>query len=586
MDDITLKKVKEALDAAIKQKKTNEDIVKSIGPAIIDAIKPILKEISSNSKLPKEEVLKAISNIKVNISDIKVPKPNITIPPIVVPKPDTPIVNYTPPEIRVNVPPIDIKALAAKIEMPDEMNIKGWIGFMGYDRGLLDNPLPVQIRDSRGKPVVFGPGGIVFGGGGGGGVAHQVKINNVLSNPVPVQIVSGAGATSGVNILDSSGVGYSGSNPLPVAIIAGAGATTGVQNLNADGTYRDTFPVEGTVAVSGIGDSVAAALVDSAGEQYSGSNPLPVEVSGITGSLGATILNGDGLARDSWQVSEVLSSIGVTLLDGDGLMKETWLISDITNSVKSALIDSSGQQYSGSNPVPVAIIAGAGATTAVQLVDTAGDYRGTLPIEGMIWVSGITGSVDASLIDSGGVGYSGSNPVPIKIISGALTSTISVGPTAADAIDDGNAPVQIGGIARIANPTAVAGNDVVKATFDTIGRQLIRPVQVRGLVQTAYVTEDEIDEVTLLVGVAGEFHDLIYVMCANESTGAINLDFRQTTGGTVQLSVEVPANGTAGVALPVPIPQDHADASWTVKNSAADNSNTVYSVTALFSKEV
>lgn len=30
----------------------------------------------------------------------------------------------------------------------------------------------------------------------------------------------------------------------------------------------------------------------------------------------------------------------------------------------------------------------------------------------------------------------------------------------------------------------------------------------------------------------------------------------------------------------------HADATWTVQNSASDNSNTNYSVTALFSKEV
>jgi hypothetical protein len=73
-------------------------------------------------------------------------------------------------------------------------------------------------------------------------------------------------------------------------------------------------------------------------------------------------------------------------------------------------------------------------------------------------------------------------------------------------------------------------------------------------------------------------------MCANESTGAINLDLRQTTAGTVTMSVEVPANGTAGIAPAVPFMQAEVDSSWTIQNSASDNSNTVYSVTALFRK--
>lgn len=115
---------------------------------------------------------------------------------------------------------------------------------------------------------------------------------------------------------------------------------------------------------------------------------------------------------------------------------------------------------------------------------------------------------------------------------------------------------------------------------------LARPVNVRGSIMTAYATEDEVGEVTLLAGVAGEYHDIISVMCANESSAAINLDFRQTTGGSVTMSVEVPATGTAGISFPVPYRQAETDSTWTVQNSAADNSNTVYSVTALFSKEV
>lgn len=121
---------------------------------------------------------------------------------------------------------------------------------------------------------------------------------------------------------------------------------------------------------------------------------------------------------------------------------------------------------------------------------------------------------------------------------------------------------------------------------DKEGKPVFRPIHLRDSLQTAYVTADEVQEVELLAGSSGMYHDLIRVIAANESDAAINLDFRQTMGGTVQLSLQVPANATSGFSDIVPTPQDHADASWTVQNSASDNSNTVYSVTALFSKEI
>lgn len=647
-----LKQVKISLDQAIQQKKMFADFAKNIGPAIVDVLKPILKEIASNSKLPKDEITNAISKIKVDI-------PNINVE---VPKIDTPIVNYTPPEIKINVPPLDIRSLAAKIQIPNEMSIKGWVGFMGYDRGLLSDPLPVQIRDANGKPVIFGGGGAIIAGGGGG-IASQVKVNNPATEPVNVTIVGGANATSATNIVDSSGVAYSGSNPMPV---------------------------EGTVAVSGINDSVAATLIDSSGVGYSGSNPIPVggsvAVSGITGSIGATILNGEGLARDSWVVSQVLGSVAASLTDSSGIGYSgsnplpVAIASGAANTSASNIVDSSGVAYSGSNPIPITLavsnatttvnvrvvdssgvgydgsngmpirlasgtnaslschledssgigyngsnpmwvrVSSAGNTTGVNIHDSSGvsysgsnplpttlavsnptstvnavivdssgiGYNGSnpIPVGGTVLVSDITASVKSALIDSIGQQYSGSNPVPIKIVSGALTSTIVVGPTPSDAIDDASAPLKIGGIARTTNPDAVAGGDIVSTSYDDLGRQLTRPVQVRDLIRTAYVTENEVEEVVLLAGAGAWYHDLIYVLAANESTAAINLDIRQTKGGTVQMSLEVPANGTAGVSLPVPIPQGDLDASWTVQNSAADNSNTVYSVTALFSKEI
>lgn len=171
-------------------------------------------------------------------------------------------------------------------------------------------------------------------------------------------------------------------------------------------------------------------------------------------------------------------------------------------------------------------------------------------------------------------------------VTGTLDSAVAVGPTAADAVDDGNAPVQVGGIARQANPTAVAGNDVVKTTHDDLGRPVTRPIQVRDLIRTARAEVSNVTETTLLAESAGVLHDLIYILGANESGAAVNIDIRDVVGGNIVLTLEIPASSTAGVALPVPIPQSETGNAWTFKNSSADDSTTTVSVTALFSEEV
>lgn len=169
-------------------------------------------------------------------------------------------------------------------------------------------------------------------------------------------------------------------------------------------------------------------------------------------------------------------------------------------------------------------------------------------------------------------------------LSGSLSSSVVVGPTAVDVADGGNAPVQVGGIARTANPTAVAGGDVVKTSHDDIGRVVTRPIQVRDLISTAYVSLTTGTETTLLAGVAGSYLDLVYVMGTNNSDAAVTVDIRAVTAGNVQTSIRIPANGTAGVALPVPIPQDETGNAWTC--DLPDITGTTVTVSALFSREV
>lgn len=807
-----LQKAKEALDQAISQKKISQEILNNLTPAVIATLQPILNEIAQNTKLNKEELIQALSQIKVNVPDIPKAQVDVNIPEIIVPEPKVtvnvpeikapiippikiPEIKVPKPEITVKVPPIKIPDL----KWPEgEMDIRGWVQLQGVS---VDNPLPVQLRDAKGNPVDLSGLKTQIAGGGGGkadyftikgfgqsafaellnpdgrvkvempagssgltdielrassipveqvsGSAWSVSVNDIFrttiasnlinsddrlrvsletggsgltdaelrASSIPVaQISDGIWSTNVVSIFGSTitallngdnrlpvsvetgGSGLTdnelrassvpvaqisdanwsvavkeifgstitvllnGDNRIPVSVetggsgitdaelrassvpveqvsgsiwsvyVTGGGGATSVSILNADGTYRDTFPVEGTVAVSGVTNSVAATIIDSTGIGYSGSNPVPVAgnvaVSGVTGSIGATIL------------------------DGDGLMKATWLVSDITASVKSSLIDSGGVGYSGSNPLPTTIVTGNIASVGAYLLNGDGLFRGTIPVEGTITanlsatdnavldtidavldtinaklvtgtdigdvtinnasgasavniqdggntitvdgtvaVSGITASVATSLIDSGGVGYSGSNPVPIGgnvNVNGSLNSVLVTGVTLHDAVDIGDAPIKIGGVAVQDNPTAVAGGDIVRFTADDLGRQLVRPVQARDLIRTAYVTLTSGSafgtETTLLASGSGAYLDLIYMMGTNNSDVSVDIEFRASTGGTVCQKLTIPSGGTAGVALQVPYPAPFADHTWTI--DAPDITGTNVTISALFSKEV
>jgi hypothetical protein len=172
----------------------------------------------------------------------------------------------------------------------------------------------------------------------------------------------------------------------------------------------------------------------------------------------------------------------------------------------------------------------------------------------------------------------------VTVSSVTASTTAIIGDKRADEADGDSNPVKVGGVARTANPTAVANGDRVSATYDDVGRQVMRPVQVRDLLQTAFAAVTNGTETTLLAGTAGVFHDLVYMMGANHSDAAVQVDIRQTTGGTIQSSLEIPANSTAGLALGgATLPQDHADSTWTV--DLGDDTQDC-DITALFSKEV
>lgn len=83
---------------------------------------------------------------------------------------------------------------------------------------------------------------------------------------------------------------------------------------------------------------------------------------------------------------------------------------------------------------------------------------------------------------------------------------------------------------------------------------------------------------------AGSYLDLVYIMGANNSDTAVTVDIRPVTAGNIVMTLQVPANGVAGIACPMPLPQGDPGNNWTA--DMGDITGASVYLTALFSKEV
>lgn len=265
-------------------------------------------------------------------------------------------------------------------------------------------------------------------------------------------------------------------------------------------------------------------------------------------------------------------------------------------------------EYDRNNPLPVILMgvdgkpfqlssfsgggAGGGRGDFYTIVDIKGSTASLIDnIEGGLKVvvlnqTSTTGSTAAALVDSSGVQYSGSNPFPVTLVTDQTATTAVVGDVPAGTADTGSAPIKTGGIARTTNPTAETDGDRVSASFDDVGRQVIRQHQVRDLIATAYVALSTGTETTLLAaGGAGVFLDCIMITATNNSTAAVQLDIRSSTAGSIVHTMYLPASsGPIGWAPSTPWPQDNVNNNWTI--DIPDITGTTIYVSALFSKEV
>lgn len=143
------------------------------------------------------------------------------------------------------------------------------------------------------------------------------------------------------------------------------------------------------------------------------------------------------------------------------------------------------------------------------------------------------------------------------------------GDAAHDAAVSGN-PVLVGMEARSSLPTAVASGDAVRAQADLDGRLIVEAHSPRELIDENNITLTSTTETTLLTAVASIFLDLTLLVLSNTSATLVRVDIRDSTTGTVRLSVALAANGGGAVIqFPCPKKQGTVNNNWTAQLSGA-----------------
>lgn len=534
-------------------------ILEGIGKDVAEALAPVLEKLPESARISEEQIRNALTEaIQVNMPELDTASiassvrdalmeavANIQIP--------APQVSVNVPEVRVpqiNIPP-------ATITYPDRMKVE----MDGVDN---KRPLAVQMFGVDGKPFQFSMGA------GGGGKADFFTVKGIQNTVGIVSInpdgsAASPGAVTVSEIFGTTGTGIvNADNRIKVSVETGGSGLTDAE-LRASSLVVDQLSGANwsTSVVDIFGSTATSGMINA-------DNRLKVSVetggSGLTDAeLRAASLVVNQLSGASWSTA-VIDIFGSTsasgIINADNRLKvelpaQTVTVASVTATVAANIVDSSGVAYSGTNPVPIS------------------DAGGTISIDGTL--TGITNTIDVRQV-------SGASWSVAATIVGSSASTAVTGTVASDVADDGSPPVKNGGIARTANPTAVAAGDAVTYGADDLGRQLTRPFQVRDLTLTAYVSVTGGTETTLLAASAGSFHDCLMITGSNNSDAAVSVAIRAVTGGNVIHTMMIPANGMVGWAPAIPWPQDATGNNWTV--DGPDETGRTLTFSGLFIREV
>lgn len=151
-------------------------------------------------------------------------------------------------------------------------------------------------------------------------------------------------------------------------------------------------------------------------------------------------------------------------------------------------------------------------------------------------------------------------------LSGEIT-----GDVAHDDPDSGN-PVKVGGVARTANPSAVADGDRAQFMTDDVGRVVTITSHTRDLVTSQTTDINNAAETTVLTaGGAGVYHDIVHITLSSTQANSF-IELRDSTGGSVVWQGRIDNENPTILTFDPPLPQTTANNNWTIeRDSGARN---------------
>ena len=555
--------------ARLRQEKDRSAVFQQIGQYLNAALSPLREAVKQMIGAAND--MKRVASQVERIGEIQIPEPRINVD----------LSSFPAPNVTVK-PVIDMP----KVEFPKEMDMKGFVTLMGYDRGLLENPLPVQLRDAKGNPVKLFENLTTLVQGGGGGGFQNVRVSNLD------EISISATVSTSVSLVNSDGNYYNSDNPLPItgSITSTPGAT--YYASDAIGSVN-LVQIGGEAVTQGPGEEVKALRVVHASDaltsvnlnqiggnlvtQGPGEGLMGLRVVHASDAIASVNIVGNIASLDTIQVSGSVSSVNLNQIAGNptvvgtGYQDNALRVVEATDSITSVNLN----QVNGSAVVvgtgyqdnALRVVIATDAVSSVNLNQTAGNPT----------VVG-TGYQDNALR----VVHATDAIVSVSV-TGSTGTTAIVGDISPGSANVNSPPVRVGGVATQTNPTAIADGNIVNFRADDLGRQITRPVQVRDLIATAYVSVTNGTETTLKAAVAGAYLDCIMLVGSNNSDAAVSVDIRAVTAGNIVHTLRIPANGTAGWAPQVPWPQDETGNNWTV--DGPDETGRTLTFSALFSKE-
>jgi hypothetical protein len=121
---------------------------------------------------------------------------------------------------------------------------------------------------------------------------------------------------------------------------------------------------------------------------------------------------------------------------------------------------------------------------------------------------------------------------------------------------------------RITARTATGDAQLSRPIVDKLGRVIVADGQIRELTDTNTLTVTTVTETTLIAAIAAVTNDIRELVFANTSATAVRLDLRDSTAGTVRLSVILEPGKTLFLEF-TRLKQTAVNTSWTVQLSAA-----------------